>query len=415
MQTNATFVSATFSDMKLTVQLSNPDAVSYLAGYSLQKVVDVFNSLPPKPITPDETAAGKVPWVAPEHYFSEMIDGEGILLSNRCFTAIKEAQPIQGRNIAVVTGEAGLLACLPELSRLTRVILQIEDNPAVLLMTNAILNLLPQMGTPERYSDVIRSAFQVVKRQIPQIEDSQPQVVELFEDYLDDLPGQHCCSSGQRLHQTCEALKRCVVIPVRASYFNATDMVMLNHVLHECDLVFLNLSNAATNYLKFCREHPFDGRVKSICSTQLIKSIPVKPETLCTYSFLEDSSKPLLRACPGDSLVSEMERIMKDKAFGNILLGIFPFKTGKDIKSVLEGRILKLDRTSDAELEAKVVAELRNMIALLSWGDLKVLRNHLMSLDNRFRHRPPNDPVRRLFMRILEAACLEAEAATVYC
>lgn len=79
MQTNAAFVSATFSDMKLTVQLSNPDAVSYFAGYSLQKVVDVFNSLPPKPITPDETAAGKVPWVAPEHYFSEMIDGEGIL------------------------------------------------------------------------------------------------------------------------------------------------------------------------------------------------------------------------------------------------------------------------------------------------------------------------------------------------
>ncbi len=39
MQTNATFVSATFSDMKLTVQLFNPDAVSYFAGYSLRKVV----------------------------------------------------------------------------------------------------------------------------------------------------------------------------------------------------------------------------------------------------------------------------------------------------------------------------------------------------------------------------------------
>ena len=402
MQTNATFVSTTFADMKLTIQLSNPDAVSCFAGYSLQNVVDVFNSLPPKPITPDETAAGKVPWIAPEHHFSQMINGEGVVLSNRCFTAIKEAQPIHGRNIAVVTGEAGLLACLPELSRLTRVILQVEDNPAVLLMTNAILNLLPQMGTLERYPDVVRSAFQMVKRQIPQIEDSQAKVVELFENYLDGLPGQHCCSSGLRLHQTCEALKQCVVIPVRASYFNATDMVMLNHVLQECDLVFLNLSNAATNYLKFCREHPFDGRVKSICTTQLIRSIPVKSETLCAYSFLADGNKPLLQVCPGDSLVSELEEGIMNKVFDRNLFDVFC------------DTILELDKTVVAESEAKVVAELRNMVALLSRDNLKALHDHLMSLDNLFRHRSPTDPVRRRFMGILEVACLEAKADTVY-
>ena len=404
MQTNATFVSATFSDMKLTVQLFNPEAGSYFAGYSLQKVVDVFNSLPPKPITPDETAAGKVPWIAPEHRFSQMIDGEGILLSNRFFNAIKEAQPSQGRNIAVVTGESGLLACLPELSGLTRVILQVEDNPAVLLMTNAILNLLPQMRTPERYPDVVRSAFQVVKRQIPQIEDSQPKVVGLFEDYLADLPGQHCCSSEQRLHQTCEALKRCVVIPVRASYFNVTDMVMLNHVLHECDLVFFNLSNAATNYLKFCREYPFEGRVKSICSTQLIKNIPLKPETLCTYSYLEckDGNKPLLRACPGDYLVSELEE------------GIMNKFSEQDSIEIFSDSILELDKTSVAESEAKVVAELRNIVALLSRDNLRGLHKNLASLNNLFRHRSPNDPVRRQFMGILEVACLEAKADKVF-
>ena len=404
MQTNATFVSATFSDMKFTVQLSNPEAGSYFAGYSLQKVVDVFNSLPPKPITPDETAAGKVPWIAPEHRFSQMIDGEGILLSNRFFNAIKEAQPSQGRNIAVVTGESGLLACLPELSGLTRVILQVEDNPAVLLMTNAILNLLPQMRTPERYPDVVRSAYQVVKRQIPQIEDSQPKVVGLFEDYLADLPGQHCCSSEQRLHQTCEALKRCVVIPVRASYFNVTDMVMLNHVLHECDLVFFNLSNAATNYLKFCREHPFEGRVKSICTTQIIKNIPVKPETLCTYSFLEckDGNKPLLRACPGDYLVSELEE------------GIMNKFSEQDSIEIFSDSILELDKTSVAESEAKVVAELRNIVALLSRDNLRGLHKNLASLNNLFRHRSPNDPVRRQFMGILEVACLEAKADKVF-
>ncbi len=81
---------------------------------------------------------------------------------------------------------------------------------------------------------------------------------------------------------------------------------------------------------------------------------------------------------------------------------------------IFHGIILELDKTSVAESEAKVVAEVRNMMALFGRDDLRDLREHLVSLNKLFRHRPPNDPVRRQFMHILEVACLEAKADTVY-
>ena len=408
MQTNTTLVRATFTDLKLNVQVSNPEFVSRFAGYSLQKIVDVFNSLPSKPMVQHQIGAGQVPWVAPEHLVLDVTAGQKIPLSNRYFTALKTAEPRHGRNIAVVTGESGLLASLPELSKLTRVIVQVEDNPAILLMTNAILNQLPEMESTQQYLDVIRSAFQRVKQQIPQVEDTPEEVVGQFHEYLDNLPGQHFCSSPERLQATRAALQQCVVIPVRASYFNGSDMTMLNEALHECDLVFLNLSNAVACYPLFYRENPFDGCVQGILSTQYIRDIPVTANTLCTYSFLRATGyqKPVMEACLGTSLCADLHRIMKGRALN--LGGWANRRNEPETVFVLKVGIKVLDKTCYAEVETKLVAELRNLMALLSRDELRELQDYLQSLNKCFRQRSPDDPVRRQFMEILTVACTEA-------
>lgn len=408
MQTHTTRVSATFTDHKLDVQVSNPESVSRFAGYSVQKIVDVSNSLPSKPMAPHQIATGSVPWVAREHFVLDMTADQKIPLSNRYYTALKTAEPHHGRNIAVVTGESGLLASLPELSKLTRVIVQVEDNPAILLMTNAILNQLPDMESPQQYLHVIRSAFQRVKEQIPQLKDTPEEVVEQFVDYLDSLPGLHFCSSPARLQATRAALQQCVVIPVRASYFNGSEMTTLNEAWRECDLVFLNLSNTVACYPLFYRENPFDGRVQGILSTQYIKDLPVTASTLCTYSFFRaiGYQKPLMEACPGTPLCANLHRIMKGRAL-NIGDRVNTFSDPEPV-FVLKVGISALDKTCNAEIETKLLAEVRNLLALLSRDELQVLQDHLQSLNKRFRRRSPVDPVRKQFMEILTVACTEA-------
>lgn len=408
MQTHTTQVSATFTDLKLNVQVSNPGSVSRFVGYSVQKIVDVSNSLPSKAMAPHQIATGSVPWVAREHFVVDMTADQKIPLSSRYYTALKTAEPHHGRNIAVVTGESGLLASLPELSKLTRVIVQVEDNPAILLMTNAILNQLPDMASPQQYLDVIRSAFQRVKEQIPQLEDAPEEVVEQFVDYLDSLPDLHFCSSPARLQATRAALQQCLVIPVRASYFNGSEMAMLNEAWHECDLVFLNLSNTVACYPLFYHENPFDGRVQGILSTQYIKDLPVTASTLCTYSFFRaiGYQKPLMEACPGTSLCADLHQIMKGRALNigdraNTLSDPEPV-------FVLKVGISALDKTCNAEIATKLLAEVRNLLALLSRDELRELQDHLRSLNKWFRQRSPDDPVRRQVMEILTVACTEA-------
>ena len=411
MQTHTTRVSATFTNHKLDVQVFNPESVSRFAGYSVQKIVDVSNSLPSKSMAPDQMVTGNVPWVAREHFFWDMNADQKIPLSNRYFTALKTAEPHHGRNIAVVTGESGLLASLPELSKLTRVIVQVEDNPAILLMTDAILNQLPDMESPQQYLDVIRSAFQQVKQQIPQIEDTPEEVVEQFVDYLDSFPGLHFCSSPARLQATRAALQQCVVIPVRASYFNRSEMTTLNEALRECDLVFLNLSNTAACYPSFYQENPFDGHVQGILSTQYIKDLPVTASTLCTYSFFRaiGYQMPLMEACPGTSLCADLHRNMKGRALN--VGGRANRLNDPEPVFVLKVGINALDKTPSAELATRLVAEVRNLLALLSRDELQELQDHLRSLDRRFRRRSPDDPVRRECMGILAVACGEASQA----
>ncbi|WP_422474774.1 hypothetical protein [Endozoicomonas sp. ALB032] len=125
-------------------------------------------------------------------------------------TGLRELCPISARRVSIVTGESGLLSCIPELSSISELIIQVDIDPVLLNFTGELLKNLSNLTSVnlKKYYEVVHLSLDFLKRKGIPIEIYESKVLKSAEMYKEAMGELHCFSSQRRFDEFKSALKK---------------------------------------------------------------------------------------------------------------------------------------------------------------------------------------------------------------
>ena len=327
--------------------------------------------------------------------------GEQVSLA-KTITSIGKLPQSSERKVSVVTGESGLLSCIPELSRISKLIIQIDRDPVLLIFIEELLkNLSGAISVnKDEYHELIKLSLEHLKKS--GISTDESRILASAEKYKNAMGKLHFFSSQERLDEFKLALSQCPVQAVQADYFSKKDMDCLFKILEEegLEVSFFNISNVCEYYHEFYKMNPFNGLIQGMESTAFIRAIPLARDALCAYSSLLSNSAHT-GTCTKSVLFERLYQINKSAALYYIAIHA---SKSKSYTSDLIAACVELAKIDWIEVDEAIVL-LRLILAHITKDECVILSDRLKDMGCSLAENTNYDiESRRKFMEIIKTA-----------
>ncbi|MET4696245.1 hypothetical protein [Endozoicomonas lisbonensis] len=403
------------SNLGFPIDCDKLKKVSHFAGFSVREVVDKLNDLPPSADFKSAAGFDNTFWFTNEYHGGYISESATSLKDT--FKEIKEFSPVSQRRISIVTGESGLLSCLPELARLSNLVILIDQNPILLFFLFSLFNKLSEIEDcrDEEYADLIKSAFLLTKDKVEGISFSEENALLLAMKYKEAFNEWHCFSSRERLEETKKALEKMHIHPLCTNYYDEESMKRLAKIIsdEELDIVFFNMSNVLEYYHRFFEWKRYPCPIKGVDNTLYLNELPFTEETLCAYSTLIYCDERRAMTCTGDVFFEKAYQLHKLNIYYDVCgetLG--EEKTDKDLILDACMKLAQMDPGTDTG--KLVLHKLRNLLAHSSEEALSQLSENYHRIQKTLDKNKPyqssseNEQKKYTFLSVIQLACGEA-------
>ncbi|MGI9273980.1 MAG: hypothetical protein ACR2PT_03860 [Endozoicomonas sp.] len=379
---------------------SAPECPGAFAGHSVVEVAKQLERRFPVPSTIN-------PEITNHFWFTNEFPGSHLPEKQSLLETIKTLQTkhtCRSRKVSIITGESGILSCLPELLNISELIILIDHDPVILHFIKNILKHLVESNIYEdEYPDVIRSSLRSLERILKRTFD-ESEILCHADEYKKSMGSLHCFSSEDRLKKFQDAIGTSCFQPVNADYFSESDMEDLFRILKEngFEVSYFNISNAYEYYKTFYSMNPFKGSVRNIESTQFIRSMPLAHSALCAYSSLLLSER--VTTCSKEVFFEEMHETNKSKALTRAFF-LVESCTSKS-RDIGKACIEMAKEMESGNLT--IIANLRLILSHISQPDLESLSNNFEDIHTALKENKCidlSDEVK--FLAIIQAAIRE--------
>ncbi|WP_422138862.1 hypothetical protein [Endozoicomonas sp. ALC020] len=317
---------------------------------------------------------------------------------------IRNSPPVNERRVSIVTGESGLLSCIPELSRISKLIIQVDCDPVLLKFIEKILEKLTFLTliNPEIFDELVQSSLELLKKSGCIADEVESEILESAAMYKEAMGELHCLSSQSRLEEFKSALSECRIQAIEANYFSKDDMDSLIKILVEenLEVSYFNISNVIEYFGNFYSMNPFNGLVQGVENTRYIRAIPLAEDAICAYSSLI-SSQDHTGTCTRNELFERLYQLNKSKTFRKIAR--YARQSRSDVKDTISAcEHLTKVRLINAET---AIDFLRLILAHITKEESIILSSRSSDIDRSLSENTVyNDQDRIKFMQIIRAA-----------
>ena len=403
------------SNLGIPINCDKLNEVSRFAGFSVRAVVNKLNELSPFASFKSVAGFGNTFWFTNEYHGGYISEGAASLEDT--FKKMKAFSPVSERRISIVTGESGLLSCLPELSKLSNLVIVVDQNPILLFFLISLFNQLPEIERcgEEEYEDLIKNALLAVKEKVEGISFSEEDILFLAKKYKDTFKEWHCFSSKERFEETKKALEKMYIYPVCTNYYDEAAMKTLAKIISDegLSIAFFNATNVLEYYNRFFEWKRYPCPIKGVDNTLYLKELPLTEDTLCAHSSLMYRKDKKTSTCTGDVFFEEAYQLHKLNIYYDVC-GETLSEEKKD-KDLIVGACLKLAQidTSEAK-EGNVLYKLRNLLAHSSQEALFQLSKNYHKISEKldknkaYKSSLENEHQKFTFLSVLQLALGEA-------
>ncbi|WP_281649097.1 hypothetical protein [Parendozoicomonas sp. Alg238-R29] len=317
---------------------------------------------------------------------------------------ISETCLVNERKVSIITGESGLLSCIPELSLVSKLIIQVDCDPVLLTYIGELIKKISDTSSisTRKYHEIIKTSLESLKRRGCATDVDEPGLLKSADEYKEAMGELHCFSSQRRLEEFQSALRECHIQAIEANYFSKEDMSSLFEILVEegFEVSYFNISNVCEYFHRFYVMNPFNGLVQGMESTAYIRRIPLTIGAVCAYSSLL-SGHDHTDTCTKNILFERLYQINKSKALSDVAM-----YAGKP-KSVVNDLIsacIELAKVDWIEVET-CIDTLRLVLAHITKDEAKTLSHRVQDIEHSLAENTMyNDQDRSEFINITTAA-----------
>ena len=379
------------------------ELLSKFSGYNVCKVADKLASRFPVSNIANHSLQGHF-WFTneyPKAFGSDQVSLAGTIAK------IGETCLVNERRVSIITGESGLLSCIPELSRVSKLIIQVDCDPVLLIFIGELIKNLSNSASinTEKYYEIIKTSLESLKERGCATDVNESIILKSAERYKEAMGELHCFSSQKRLEEFKAALSECHIQAIEANYFSKEDMDSLFEILVEegLEVSYFNLSNVCERFSKFYLMNPFDGSVQGIETTAHIRAIPLAEDAVCAYSSLLSYHRHT-DTCEKSILFDRLYQINKSRALSDIAINAG--KCESDMNNLISACIeLAKVKVIDLDDVESAIDHLRLILAHISKDEAITLSHRVNDIERSLAKNPVyDDQARKKFISIITVA-----------